>query len=108
MDRGQRVASSVVVGAAGGHRLAPQLTLEIARFVSRSDLTLTVQGADAPNGPWTNLAQSTGGNAFAPLQAGVLVSESGTGDQRAVTVSDLYPITDPAHPRRFMRLRVDR
>lgn len=38
------------------------------------------------------------------LVAGVNVAETGAGPLRTVEVRDLYLITDPAHPRRFLRL----
>lgn len=40
------------------------------------------------------------------LIGGVTVSETGSGSNRNVQVRDLYSINDPAHPRRFMRLKV--
>lgn len=94
-----------VVGKhANGH-----LTLSFQRFLSRSDLILTVQGTDTlESGEWADLARSTGGAAFIALEQGVSVSETGSGDTRAVTVSDQYPISDPDHPRRFLRLKVAR
>ena len=64
---------------------------------------LAVAVADSPGGPWTDIARSTGGNAFTALVTGTGIIETGTGDARQVTV------TDPAStaPRRFMRLKVD-
>ena len=50
---------------AGGH-----LTLSFTRFASRSDLTLTVQGADSVAGPWTDLARSSAGSVFVVFAAG--------------------------------------
>ena len=41
-------------------------------------------------------------------EAGAAISETGTGNTRAVILSDLYPVSDPAHPFRFMRLEVTR
>ncbi len=93
-----------VVGRDGGDHG----TLAFTRTVSRSDLTLTVRGADAPGGPWTDLARSTSGEAFTALEAGAAVAESGSGDARAVVVSDVFAVGDPAHPRRFLRLEVVR
>ena len=84
------------------------LRLTFTRYLDRTDLTLTVKAADSPTGPWTDLARSTAGGAFAILQPGATVGETGTGSIRAVTVTDLFPITDPAHPKRFLRLEVAR
>lgn len=102
LGNGANVAPTV------GHDLGEHTTLNFTRSVSRTDLTLTVQGADAVGGPWTDLARSAAGATFAVLEASAAVSESGSGDARAVTVSDAFALGDPAHPRRFLRLEVVR
>jgi hypothetical protein len=84
------------------------LQVAFSRYLDHSDLTLTVQANDALTGTWTDLAQSVNGGAFTLINASATVSENGTGNSRAVTVSDIYTVTDPAHPRRFMRLQVTR
>ena len=89
------------VGTLGG-----KLALAFTRTVANTDITITVQGADSPAGPWTDLAVSVHGAAMAPLLGGVSVSESGTGATRSVEVSDLYFIGDSFHPSRLMRVRV--
>jgi len=76
------------------------------RYTDRTDLILTVQGTDSPAGPWTDLAQSSLSAAFVSLVAGVTATETGTGTARAVTVTDIYQVTDPSHPHRFMRLQI--
>ena len=38
------------------------------------------------------------------LLGGVTVTETGAGPLLTVEVRDLYPIGDPAHPQRFLRL----
>ena len=81
---------------------------EISMESVSGDLTLTVQAAASPAGPWSDLAASNGGGAFAALIPGTDIDETGTGDVRAVEVRDLYLRNDPAHPRRFMRLHVER
>jgi hypothetical protein len=63
---------------------------------------LAVAVADSPGGPWTDIARSTGGNAFTALVTGTGIIETGTGDARQVTITD--PISGP---RRFIRLKVD-
>ena len=83
-----------------------RLELSLTRLLDRTDITLTVQGSDSLTGSWPDLASSINGAPFSPLISGVIVTESGTGTTRAVKVEDLYPTSDPAHPRRFMRLRV--
>ncbi len=83
-----------------------RLSLAFARRVAATDLTATVQGADTPGGPWTDLARSTAGAAFVVLAEGASVTETGTGDFRSVEVRDAVP-ADAAHPRRFLRLLLD-
>ena len=87
---------------ANGH-----LTLSFARFVSRSDLTLTVQGADSPGGSWTDLARSSAGGGFVVLATSASASESGSGDQRLVIIGDAFALGDPTHPRRFLRFKAE-
>jgi Concanavalin A-like lectin/glucanases superfamily/Carboxypeptidase regulatory-like domain len=87
--------------AAGG-----QLAITFTRAVANTDVTLTVQAADSAAGPWSDLARSTAGAPTAALLGGVTVTETGAGATRAVEVRDLYLLTDPAHPRRFLRVEV--
>lgn len=82
------------------------MAFSLTRYLDRNDITLTVQAADSLAGPWTNLARSTNGAAFTVLVSGATVNETGSGDTRSVTVCDVYQVTDPAHPKRFMRLEV--
>ncbi len=89
------------IGMPGG-----RLALTFFRNTAHSDLTLTVQGADSPAGPWTDLARSTGGTAFVSL--GGAVAETGAGAVRTVEVRDLFLVTDSAHPRRVLRVKVVR
>ncbi|HZJ14701.1 MAG TPA: DNRLRE domain-containing protein [Chthoniobacteraceae bacterium] len=84
-----------------------KLTINFTRSTANTDLTLTVQGADTPDGPWTDLARSIVGAAFV-IASGATVNESGTGATRAVQAGDLYATNDLAHPRRFMRVQVQR
>ena len=83
-----------------------RLTLRLNRNPDALDVTLTVQAADLLTGPWTDLARSTAGSPFAVITAGTTILESSAGTLRRVDVRDLYPFIDPAHPRRFMRLKV--
>jgi hypothetical protein len=82
------------------------LALQFTRSTTVTGVTITVQGADSPAGPWSNLAQSTNGAAMLPLDILSAVSESGNTELRSVEVRDIYFSNDPAHPQRFMRLRV--
>ena len=84
------------------------LQLAFTRYLDRNDITLTVQGCDTLTGTWTDLAQSVNGAALSVLASGASVNETGTGNTRAVAVGDLYQMTDPAHPQRFLRLKVTR
>lgn len=103
-------------GNATGRAILPQaiadgtnaLQLEFVRYLDRNDITLTVQACDSLDGTWTDLAESVHGAPFTVLAAGATVDESGTGNARSVVAGDLYLPTDPAHPRRFMRLKVTR
>ncbi len=80
--------------------------ISFTRTLANTDVTITVQGADSPAGPWTDLAISSNGLSCTPLLGGVTATESGTGVTRNVQVGDLYPLTDPARPRRFLRVRI--
>ncbi len=86
--------------------MSNRLTLTFPRNTSATDATITVQGTDSLTGAWTDLARSTSGAAMAALVGGVTVTETGTGATRSVEVRDLYTLSDPAHPQRFLRLKV--
>ena len=100
---------TVATAANGGRPFATstsgKLAITFTRSTANTDLTLAVQGADSPAGPWTDFARSTVGATFAPLVAGVVITE-GSGTIRSVEVRDAYTLTDAVHPRRFLRLRV--
>jgi hypothetical protein len=84
------------------------LQLVFSRYADRNDVTMTVQGADSPAGPWTDLAQSVNGAPFNVITNGATVSEDPASGGFLVRVGDMYSTTDPAHSRRFMRLTVTR
>jgi hypothetical protein len=67
-----------------------------------SDITLTVQAADSPGGPWLPIARSTSGNPFSPLDAAVSITESGPEFSPNVTVRD----STTNATRRFLRLAI--
>ncbi len=102
------------IGGTTGVGILPQpgisatnrLQITLTRYLDRNDITLTAQAADSPGGPWSNLARSLNGNPFTLLDAGATITETGTGNTRTVTVIDLYPVNDPAHPVRYLRLQV--
>ena len=82
------------------------LALTFSRNVTNTDITIIVQGNDTLADPWTDLAQSVNGGPMTALIGGVTVTDSGAGATRAVEVRDLFLIGDPAHPQRFMRVKV--
>lgn len=84
------------------------LVLSFARCVAYRDLSLVVQGADELDGPWIDLACSEQGNGFVALVEGVEITESGSGEKRAVSIRDAYAAGEVGHPRRFLRLSVQR
>jgi len=93
----------------------PSVSTEAERMVFRfdrnalaTDLTYTVQTAAAPEGPWTAVAESRGGNPVISLVNGVTVSEPATGPLRQVEVRGAVDLSDFAPPRRFLRLAVTR
>ncbi len=83
-----------------------RLALQFERNPAATDITIKVQAADTLTGPWTDLATSTTGNPFAATTPGTTIIETTTGPLRTVEVRDLYPLNDPLHPRRFMRVHV--
>lgn len=77
-----------------------RLMLVLLRDEARNDITLQVQGADKPTGPWTPLATSTNG---APFTGAGFVRESNLDDGiKIVEVRDT--VNMEATPRRFMRV----
>jgi hypothetical protein len=83
-----------------------RLALTFTRTVANTDITMTVQGTDNLGGAWVDLASSVSGASTAPLLGGVSVTETGSGATRTVEVRDLYLTSDPAHPHRYLHLRV--
>jgi Concanavalin A-like lectin/glucanases superfamily len=87
--------------------LGGRLAITFPRSTLANDVTVSVQGADSPVGPWTDLARSINGAAFTALVAGASVTESGSGTTRTVEFRDMLTIGDPAHPQRHLRLRLE-
>lgn len=85
-----------------------KLRITFTRNTAATDLTLSVIAADTLTGPWTEIARSTNGAAFAAIAPGALASESGTGTIRNAQCTDIVLTTDPAHPKRFMRVVASR
>ncbi len=84
------------------------LQIAFTRYLDRTDITLIVQATDSLTSTWTNLAQSVDGAPFTLITAGTAINETGSGNARSVSIGDIYQVTDPAHPHRFMRLMVTR
>ncbi|MEI6604318.1 MAG: hypothetical protein WCP35_03335 [Verrucomicrobiota bacterium] len=82
------------------------LQILFTRYTDRTDLILTVQATDSLTGLWTDLAQSSSGEAFISLVSDATATETGTDTARGVTVTDIYQVTDVSSPRRFMRLKI--
>jgi autotransporter-associated beta strand protein len=90
------------VAAIGG-----KLKITFTRNTAATDVTMSVLATDdLKNGPWTELARSTGGVSFTTITNGASVNESGTGATRTVQIGDIYTTSDPAHPKRFLKLQV--
>jgi hypothetical protein len=81
-----------------GTRLAVLFT----RDPSRSDVTITVEAASSPAGPWTALATSAGGAVFSG--PGFVGETLVSGGLKTVEVRDTIVMTES--PRRFMRIKV--
>jgi len=101
---GENTGRTLAMQSAMGSGNKLQATFSCAR--SRPDLRLKLQASDSLTGPWIDLAQSVGGATFSIVTPGAAVSERLIGDTRQITVTDIYPATDPAHPTRFVRLSV--
>ncbi len=94
------VAGPLPVGSTVEGRLA----ITFPRNTAATDVSFTVQGSDDLS-TWTDLARSTAGAPMVALDVGVNVVETGAGVLRTVAVRDLFLTADPAHPRRYLRLR---
>jgi autotransporter-associated beta strand protein len=88
--------------------LGGKFSLTFTRTLSNTDITMIVQSSDSPEGPWIDLARSSNGGPFTVLAAGCEVSETGGEIIRTVEIRDSHPISDPAHPRGFLRVSVIR
>ena len=87
---------------------AAKLTLAFSRDTTKTDINLIAQGADEVGGPWSTLAQSTSGSAFSAVASGASATESGSGTVRTVQIGDRYTLPDDKHPKRFLRVTVQR
>ena len=90
-----------------------RLTLSFTRNAYALDVVLRVWGTDdLSSGNWQELARGTGGSIFSNVVDGVAtdapVSETGSGTVRDVEVGDIFLMSDPAHPKRFLRVTAER
>lgn len=85
-----------------------KLKISFTRNTAATDLVLSVMAADSLTDIWTGIARSTNGASFSAIAPGAVVNESGSGAVRNVEITDIILVTDPAHPKRFLRLEVER
>lgn len=86
-----------------------RLSLSFTRLSYPPDVTLEVQTADSLSGPWTTIASSSNGGAFAAaasFDAGIVQEVVYPSSARDVLVYDTVPMAQAT--RRFMRLKVSR
>jgi uncharacterized delta-60 repeat protein len=95
-------ASSLPQGQRRVYAEGERLALVFLHDPARNDISLEVQAADDPNGPWTTFASSAGSAVFSG--AG-FVSETGAGGGlNTVEVRDLVNLD--AAPHRYMHIKV--
>lgn len=79
------------------------VVIAVARDPSRTDASVTIEAATTLEGPWTPVARSSNGSAFAPLVPEVSVSETGSSP---VTAAISLPVL-PTSSVRFFRAKVE-
>jgi autotransporter-associated beta strand protein len=88
-----------------------RLNITFSRNAYALDVVLSVWGSD-DLATWQELARSAGGAAFTAtvdgVETGAPVVETGSGASRSVEVGDVILKGDPAHPKRFMKVHVER
>ena len=80
----------------------PRLSLWITRDPQRSDITIEVQAAPAPDGPWMTVASSSNGSFF--VGAGYVAGEVPGNAVRTVQIKDSAAAA--SGQTRFMRIKV--
>lgn len=83
-------------------RLLPASRTLPTREPARNDVTIYVEAADSPAGPWTTVATSTNGAVF--TGPGYVNETDSSGGLKTVQVRDIVNMGDV--PRRFMRIEV--
>jgi hypothetical protein len=79
-----------------------RLALVFLHDPARSDISLEVQAADHPEGPWTTVASSAGGAVFSG--AGFVSETAAGGGLNTVEVRDIVNLD--AAPHRYMHIKV--
>lgn len=85
-----------------------KLRISFTRDNATTDFTLSVMAADDLADTWSEVARSINGAPFTAIAPGTLVNELGADTVKNVETTDIVLITDPAHPKRFMRVEVKR
>lgn len=78
------------------------LQLTVPRDPGKNDVSITVQVASDPAGPWSALASSISGQPFDG--PGYLSGDASSPGLKSVIIRDVLPVSD--EPRRFLRLAV--
>jgi len=78
------------------------LQLTVPRDPEKNDVSITIQVASHPAGPWSPLAPSMAGQAFEG--AGYVSGEDGNPGLKSVIIRDTLTVS--SEPRRFLRLEV--
>lgn len=90
-----------------------RLTISFTRNTEAIDVVMTVLASDAlASELWTPIARSAGGSLFTDLiqevPSGAVIQETGTGTTRSVQIGDIHQAGDLTHPKRFLKLHVER
>ena len=90
-----------------------RLTITVTRNTAAIDVVMTILASESlESEDWHPIARSAGGLPFTDiiqnLPTGATIQETGTGSTRTVQIGDIQLTNDPAHPRRFLKLQVER
>ena len=113
--------TNLVEYSTGSDPLAPDFTPPLTAILPSDSLSIqlyhnttaigirsTVETTSNPAGPWTVLARSTAGAAYAEVASGWTIQETGPGTRQLVTLTPSASLPSPAPARQFFRLRVER
>ncbi|RYD64768.1 MAG: hypothetical protein EOP83_08960, partial [Verrucomicrobiaceae bacterium] len=90
-----------------------KLTITVTRNTRAIDVVMTILASESLGSEdWQPIARSAGGLPFTDiiqnLPTGAPIQETGTGTTRNVQIGDIHSANDPAHPKRFLKLQVER